>query len=78
MASGHEDLRIQLESVAEALADRAVACLRAAVEEGRAEGLRAPDVTEEKELRRARRSVEKAIQVLQRLDEGPAAGADPW
>lgn len=52
-------IREQLEQIAEQLDDLAMAVLRDAVEEG---ATSRPE--EEKKLARARRSVEKAIQIL--------------
>ena len=54
-----EDLVERLEAVSEELAERALAALRAAVEDG---ATTRPDV--EKRLTRARRSVDKAVAVL--------------
>ena len=54
-----EHIRTQLEHIAEQLDDLAMSVLREAVEEG---ATSRPE--EEKKLTRARRSVEKAIQVL--------------
>ncbi len=54
-----EHIREQLEQIAEQLDDLAVSVLRDAVEEG---ATTRPE--EEKRLTRARRSVEKAIQIL--------------
>ncbi len=54
-----EQIRTQLEQVAEQLDDLAMSVLRDAVEEG---ATTRPE--EEKRLTRARRSVEKAIQIL--------------
>ena len=55
-----EHIREQLEHIAEQLGDLAMAVLRDAVEEGAASR---PE--EEKKLIRARRSVEKAISILE-------------
>ncbi len=54
-----EQIRTQLEQIAEQLDDMAVSVLRDAVEEG---ATARPE--EEKRLTRARRSVEKAISIL--------------
>lgn len=54
-----EHIKEQLEQIAEQLDDLAMSVLRAAVEEG---ATTRPE--EEKKLTRARRSVEKAIQIL--------------
>ena len=53
-----DDIRARLEAIADELADMALARLRASVEEG-------ADAGEERRLTRARRSVEKAVQLLQ-------------
>ena len=55
-----EHIRTQLEHIAEQLDDLAMSVLRDAVEEG---ATTRPE--EEKKLTRARRSVEKAIQILE-------------
>ncbi|MEY4401114.1 MAG: hypothetical protein RL072_979 [Actinomycetota bacterium] len=59
-----EDLIAQLRSVSEDLADRAIAVLS---EASRAGESRRPD--EERALTQARRAVEKAIAVLERLEQ---------
>ena len=59
----HGDLVAQLESVAEALTDRAIEVLRTAIEDGAAE-----KPPEEKELVKAQRAIDKAIRILQALD----------
>lgn len=69
MADRHEDLRDRLAAIAEELGDRALGRLRDALDEGGA-----PDpaaVAEERLLTRARRSVEKAVHLL---DGAPADG----
>ncbi len=53
-----DDIRERLEAIAEELADMALARLQEAVEAG--DG----DASEERRLTRARRSVEKAAQIL--------------
>lgn len=53
-----DDIRERLEAIAEELADMALARLQEAVEAGHA------DAAEERRLTRARRSVEKAAQIL--------------
>ena len=58
----HDDIRLRLEAIAEELAELALARLRASVEEG-------ADPGEERRLTRARRSVEKAAQLLRPPDE---------
>ncbi len=60
----YEDLCAQLESVAEAITDRSIEALRAAIEAG----ARAHP-PEEKELAKAQRSIDKAIRILRALDE---------
>ncbi|WP_420433028.1 hypothetical protein [Candidatus Poriferisocius sp.] len=55
-----EHIRTQLEQIAEQLDDLAMSALRDAVEEG---ATTRPE--EEKKLTRARRSVEKAISILE-------------
>ncbi len=66
MAGDYEDLCSRLESIGEELTDRAIDRLRSSLDAG---GHRWPD--EEKQLTRARRSIDKAIAVLRRLDESP-------
>ena len=61
----HQDLVAQLESVAEALTDRAIEVLRRAIEDGATE-----KPPEEKELVRAQRAVDKALRILRALDDG--------
>ena len=58
-----DDIRARLEAIAEELADMAMARLRASVEEG-------VDPGEERRLTRARRSVEKAVQLLRPPERG--------
>ena len=53
-----DDIRERLEAIAEELADLALARLHEAVEAGHG------DASEERRLTRARRSVEKAAQIL--------------
>ena len=72
MTGDYDDLCSTLEAVAEALTDRSIERLRASLEDG---GHAFPQ--EEKELTRARRSIEKAVTILRRLDE-PTPGGDPW
>ena len=60
----HQDLIAQLESVAEALTDRAIEVLRAAIEDGATE-----KPPEEKELVKAQRAVDKALRILRDLDD---------
>ena len=64
MPVSYEDLRSQLESVGEALTDRSIEALRAAI----SDGADARPV-EEKELAKAQRAIDKAVRILQRLDE---------
>jgi hypothetical protein len=59
----HSDLVAQLESVADALTDRAIEVLRTAIEEGAVD-----KPAEEKELVRAQRAVDKAVRILRTLD----------
>ncbi len=56
--AGVDDIRERLEAIAEELADMALARLHQAVEAGHG------DVAEERRLTRARRAVEKAVQIL--------------
>ncbi len=60
----YDDLCDQLETIAEALTDRSIALLRAAIEDGA--GAHPP---EEKQLARAQRAIGKAIHILRALDE---------
>ena len=60
----YEDLCSQLESVGEALTDRSIAALRAAIDEGAD-----THPAEEKELAKAQRSIDKAIRILRALDD---------
>ncbi len=53
-----DEIRVRLEAIAEELADMALARLQEAVEDGHG------DASEERRLTRARRSVEKAAQIL--------------
>lgn len=61
----YEDLCSQLESVAEALTDRSIAVLRAAIEDNADAHPGA-----EKQLAKAQRSIDKAIHILRALDDG--------
>ena len=61
----YDDLCSQLETIADVLTDRSIDRLRAAIEGGATEHPR-----EEKELARAQRAIDKAVQILRRLDEG--------
>ena len=67
MARSHDDLTEQLTTIAEEVADRAMELLREALERGET-----GPVAEERRLTRARRSIEKAIHLL----EGPAGAGD--
>lgn len=64
----YEDLAGQLESIAEALTDRSIDALRAAIEDGAD-----AHPAEEKQLARAQRSIDKAARILRELDD-PARG----
>ncbi len=64
MAGEFEDIRRRLENIAEELADLAIARLRESIDAG---GTELP--VDERRLTRARRSVEKAIAVLQEPDD---------
>lgn len=59
----YEDLCSQLEAVGEALTDRSIETLRAAIEDGAD-----THPAEEKLLARAQRSIDKAIRILRELD----------
>jgi hypothetical protein len=70
-----EDLRLRLEDIAEALADRALDLLHAASAEAGRGGTPDPAaLAEEKRLTRARRAVEKAAHLL--ADRGAGDRAD--
>jgi hypothetical protein len=69
MPSRHEDLRDHLATIAEQLGDRALERLRAAVDDRDGAGPDPVAVAEERRLTRARRSVEKAIRLLDDPDE---------
>ena len=64
MAGEFDDIRGRLESIAEELADLAIARLRESIDAG---GHELP--VDEKRLTRARRAVEKAIAILREPDE---------
>jgi DNA topoisomerase IB len=64
MAGEFDDIRVRLEGIAEELADLAISRLRESIDAG---GSEYP--VDEKRLTRARRSVEKAIQVLREPDD---------
>ena len=73
---GVDDIAERLEAIAEEIADLALDRLHAAAGEVRATGDPDPAlVAEERRLTRARRSVEKAAQVL-RHGSSPRSGAD--
>ena len=76
MAGEFEEIRHRLETIAEELADLAIARLRDSIDAG---GSELP--VDERRLTRARRAVEKAIAVLSEGDaegyaEGDAEGGD--
>lgn len=77
MADDTDDVAVQLASLAERLADLALDRLRQASDGVRSEGRPDPElVAEEKRITRARRSVEKAVQLLggptnRPFDDGP-------
>lgn len=73
MSADYDELCRRLEDIAEALTDRSIDRLRASLEDG---GHAWPD--EEKQLTRARRSIEKAVSILRRLDEPAPAADDGW
>ena len=60
----YDDLCAQLESIGEALTDRSIELLRAAIADGAD-----AHPGDEKQLARAQRAIDKAIQILRRLDE---------
>ncbi|HTN78427.1 MAG TPA: hypothetical protein VMK16_02040 [Acidimicrobiales bacterium] len=64
MAGEFDDIRGRLEVIAEELADLAIVRLRESIDAG---GTELP--VDEKRLTRARRSVEKAIAILQEPDD---------
>jgi hypothetical protein len=64
MAGEFDDIRARLESIAEELADLAIARLRESIDAG---GTELP--VDERRLTRARRAVEKAAAVLREPDE---------
>lgn len=67
MAGEFEEIRQRLEAISEELADLAIARLRDSIDAG---GHELP--VDEKRLTRARRAVEKAIQLLQEPDDAVA------
>ena len=67
MAGEFDDIRTRLEGIAEELADLAIVRLRESIDAG---GHELP--VDEKRLTRARRAVEKAIQLLQEPDDAVA------
>jgi hypothetical protein len=70
-----DDLRVRLEEVADALADRALDLLRTASEDAGRGSVPDPSVlAEERRLTRARRAVEKAARLL---EDPPGDGAGP-
>jgi hypothetical protein len=64
MAGEFEQIRAKLETIAEELADLAIVRLRESIDAG---GSELP--VDERRLTRARRSVEKAISILQEPDD---------
>ena len=64
MAGEFDDIRGRLEGIAEELADLAIARLRDSIDAG---GTELP--VDEKRLTRARRSVEKAIHLLEQAED---------
>lgn len=64
MTGEHDDIRQELENISERLGDRIMTVLRDAIEAG-ASG-RPP---QERQLTRARAAVDKAVNILVRLDE---------
>ena len=71
MAAELDDIRDRLTTIAEELADLALAQLRATVEDGDADAARA-----EKKVTRARRAVEKAVALIEDVDG--TAPDDDW
>lgn len=65
MAGEFDEIRGRLEGIAEELADLAIVRLRESIDAG---GTEYP--VDEKRLTRARRAVEKAIQLLEEPDDG--------
>ncbi|NCY16192.1 MAG: hypothetical protein EBX39_05380 [Actinobacteria bacterium] len=65
MAGEFDDIRTRLESIAEELADLAIARLLESIDAG---GSELP--VDEKRLTRARRAVEKAVSILREPDDG--------
>jgi len=63
MADEFDDIRVRLEGIAEELADLAIVRLRASIDAG---GHELP--VDEKRLTRARRAVEKAVNILREPD----------
>lgn len=59
----YDDLCSQLESIGEALTDRSIETLRAAIEDGAD-----AHPAEEKALARAQRAIDKAVRILRELD----------
>lgn len=65
MAGEFDDIRTRLEGIAEELADLAIARLRESIDAG---GTELP--VDERRLTRARRAVEKAVEILREPDDG--------
>ena len=66
MAGEFEDIRSRLEAIAEELADLAIVRLRESIDAG---GQELP--VDERRLTRARRAVEKAVDLLRESDDTP-------
>ena len=65
MSGEFDDIRARLETIAEEMADLAIARLRESIDAG---GTEIP--VDEKRLTRARRAVEKAVHLLAEPDDG--------
>jgi hypothetical protein len=68
MAGEFDDIRRRLEGIAEELADLAMERLRESIDSG---GTELP--VDERRLTRARRAVEKAVDILKQPDDAPDA-----
>ena len=66
MAGEFDDIRLRLEAIAEELADLAIVRLRESIDAG---GTELP--VDERRLTRARRAVEKAMNLLEEPDHAP-------
>ena len=62
---GYEDLCDQLESIGDALTERSIETLQAAIRDGAD-----AHPAEEKALARAQRAIDKAVHILRSLDSG--------